>query len=129
MAFFNDPVPCDDPAREAINLAIELRASMQPLLEKWSTRGHTLGIGVGIALGDASIGLIGFEGRSDYTALGSVVNLAARLCGEARPDQILIDPSTSVSARSFVEVEEVGALSLKGFRWPIEVSAVTELRA
>ena len=129
MAFFNDPVPCDDPAREAINLAIELRASMQPLLEKWTTRGHTLGIGVGIALGDASIGLIGFEGRSDYTALGSVVNLAARLCGEARPDQILIDPSTSVSARSFVEVEEVGAMSLKGFRRPIEVSAVTELRA
>ena len=129
MAFFNDPVPCDNPACEAVKLAVELRASMQPLLQKWATRGHSLGIGVGIALGDASIGLIGFEGRSDYTALGSVVNLAARLCGEAQPDQILIDRSASLSASSFAQVEEIGALSLKGFGQPIEVSAVTELRA
>jgi class 3 adenylate cyclase len=102
---------------------------MQPLLQKWATRGHSLGIGVGIALGDASIGLIGFEGRSDYTALGSVVNLAARLCGEAQPDQILIDQSASLSAKSFAQVEGIGALRLKGFGQPIEVSAVTELCA
>jgi class 3 adenylate cyclase len=129
MAFFNDPVPCEDPACEAIKLAVELRASMRPLLNRWTARGHALGIGVGIAFGDASIGVIGFEGRSDYTALGSVVNLAARLCGEARHDQILVDRSTRTSAGALAEVEEVGALSLKGFLHPIEVSAVTRLRA
>jgi class 3 adenylate cyclase len=128
MAFFNDPVPCDDPACEAIRLAVELRSSMQPLLHKWAARGHTLGIGVGIALGEADIGLIGFEGRSDYTALGSVVNLAARLCGEAQPDQILVEQRARVSASVLAEVQEIGALSLKGFHQPIRVSAVADLR-
>jgi class 3 adenylate cyclase len=127
MAFFNDPVPCETPACEAIRLAVELRTSMRPLLHKWASRGHTLGIGVGVALGEANIGLIGFEGRSDYTALGSVVNLAARLCGEARPDQILVDPNVHLAASSFANLEDIGPLDLKGFPQPIQVSAVTDL--
>jgi adenylate cyclase len=90
MVIFNDPVPCSDPARRAIRLAVEMRDAVASLAGSWSSRGYKIGFGVGVAQGYATLGPIGFEGRSDYTAHGTVVNVAARLCAEAKDGQILL---------------------------------------
>lgn len=118
MAYFNDPVPCEEPARRAVQVALDLQAPMADLCERWSKRGFHVGYGVGVAYGYATLGAIGFEGRNDYTALGSVVNLAARLSDEAGPGEILVD------RRTYNAVEElVGAvpktLEIKGFAAPV----------
>ena len=97
MAFFNDPIPVADPACKALDLALELHEAVDELLGRWQRVGHDIGFGVGIALGYANIGMIGFEGRKDYTALGPVVNLASRLCAEAPSGGILLDPRASVA--------------------------------
>jgi class 3 adenylate cyclase len=91
MAYFNDPVPCDDPAYHAVQMALELQAPMAALVTSWTGSGYELGYGVGITYGYATLGMIGFEARNDYSAIGSVVNLAARLCSEAASGEILID--------------------------------------
>ena len=91
MAFFNDPLPCDNPALQAITMAVEFRSAMEAMTRRWTAKGYELGFGIGITLGDASLGIIGFEGRRDYTAHGPMVNLSARLCGAAMSGQILID--------------------------------------
>jgi class 3 adenylate cyclase len=123
MAYFNDPVPCDDPAGKAVSMAIGMDGPMGALISSWSRRGFDLGYGVGIAYGYATLGTIGFEGRSDYTAVGSVVNLAARLCGEARAGEILVDGRTLEATGVPCERRDV---RLKGF--PGEVPAFSVLR-
>ena len=128
MVFFNDPLPCDDPAAKAIRMAAAMRERAQELSRGWRKRGHELGFGIGIALGYASIGKIGFEGRFDYGAIGTVTNLAARLCSEAQPWQILISKRVYAMAEDLVEVEPVGELELKGFLKPVPAFNVVALR-
>jgi class 3 adenylate cyclase len=124
MAFFNDPIPVDDPARKALDLALDLHAAVDRLLGRWRRVGHEIGFGVGIALGYANIGMIGFEGRRDYTALGPVVNLSARLCAEAPSGGILLDPRAGVALEGAVDLGEPVLVHLKGFERTIEAVPV-----
>jgi class 3 adenylate cyclase len=119
LVWFNDPLPCPNPSERAVRMAIEMRASVATLTTKWRTAGHQIGFGIGITYGDATLGRIGFEGRFDYSAIGSVVNLAARLCGEAKDGQILIDERVKAAVASFVKWESVGDVALKGIRQPV----------
>jgi class 3 adenylate cyclase/CheY-like chemotaxis protein len=128
MVFFNDPVPIPDPGERALRMALAMRDRVQELSLQWRKRGYELDIGVGIALGYATIGAIGFEGRWDYGAIGSVTNLAARLCGEAKPGQILIPQRLLATVEGLVEVEPVGELSLKGFHRSITAYNILRLR-
>jgi class 3 adenylate cyclase len=128
MVFFNDPVPCPDPAARAVRMAVAMRAQTSQLSEMWKKRGHELGFGVGIALGYATLGKIGFEGRFDYGAIGTVTNLANRLCGEARAGQILINQRVHAIVEDLVEVEPLGDLELKGFLKQVSAFNVIALR-
>jgi class 3 adenylate cyclase len=128
MVFFNDPVPCPDPAERAIRMAVAMRQRMGELTETWRKRGHGLEFGVGIAQGYATLGKIGFEGRFDYAAIGTVTNLAARLCGEAGGGEILISQRVYASIENFVAAEPVGELSLKGFVRPVPVFRILDLK-
>ena len=128
MILFNDPVPVPDHELQAIHMAIAMRESVGALVRTWKKRGHALGFGVGIAGGYATIGTIGFEGRLDYGAIGAVTNLAARLCGEAQHDQILISPRIFSKVEDRVEVRSVGELQLKGFQRPVLTHNVIRLR-
>jgi adenylate cyclase len=128
LVLFNDPLPCADPALRAVRMAVEMRACVAALAERWRGFAHELGFGVGIAHGEATMGRIGFEGRFDYSAIGSVVNLASRLCGEAKNGQILIDDSVLAAVAKLAEIEPVGALILKGFQRPIPAYNVHALR-
>jgi len=119
MAWFNDPLPCPDPCERGVHMAIEMRANVAALAENWRREGHKLGFGVGIAHGYATLGRIGFEGRFDYAAVGTVVNLAARLCGYAQDGQILIDAKVQTAVGSFASTEPAGELTLKGLHRPI----------
>jgi len=105
-----------------------MRASVGALTVGWRKRGHALGFGVGIAAGYATIGTIGFEGRLDYGAIGTVTNLAARLCGEAQNDQILISPRIFSKVEPHIEAEPMGELSLKGFHRPVFAHNVLRVR-
>ena len=115
MVFFNDPVPCPDPAVRAVRMAVEVRDAVQPLLESWRRREYALGFGAGIAMGFATVGRIGFEGRFDYAAIGSVTNLSGRLCQEATDGQILISAAVYAEVERFVEAVPLGELMLRGF--------------
>ena len=128
MVFFNDPVPCPDPAARAVRMAVAMRDAVAALLEDWRQRGHALGFGTGIAMGDATIGRIGFEGRFDYAAIGTVTNLSARLCQEARDGQILVSEPVYAEVESLVEAKPVGPLPLRGFSRPVVVFDVLGLR-
>jgi adenylate cyclase len=128
MVVFNDPVPCDQPPVRASRMAVEMRDAVGQLAVKWRKYGHQLGFGMGIAHGYATIGQIGFEGRYDYSAIGSVVNLAARLCGEALAGQILVDSKAFMAIEEVVEAEPVGELTLKGFHRPVIAYNVKALR-
>jgi GAF domain-containing protein len=119
MVVFNDPVPVPKPALQAVRAALDMRAAIGALTEKWSRLGHDLGFGVGIAHGHATLGTIGFEGRFDYSAIGTVSNVASRLCDEAKPGQILISPRVLMAVEDTVTVEPVGEFELKGIRRPI----------
>ena len=119
MAFFNDPVPVPDAPERAVRTAIEMRERFEPLSADWRRHGHDLGIGIGIARGYATIGAIGFERRFDYAAIGNVTNLAARLCADAKPGQILVCRRVLSAVESAVDVESLGALALKGFQKPV----------
>jgi len=116
---FNDPLPCLDPSMRAVRMALEMRDGVAELTAQWRKFGHELGFGVGIAHGYATLGRIGFEGRYDYAAIGTVVNLAARLCGEARSGQILVDPKVHAAIEAAADTEPVGELALKGIHRPI----------
>ena len=129
MVFFNDPVPVENPAERAIRMAIAMRDSVRELRVKWKKRGVDLDLGVGIAQGYATIGAIGFEGRMDYGAIGTVTNLAARLCGEAKPGQVLVSQRMLGMVEDLVEAGEVGELSLKGFSKPVSAFNITSLKA
>jgi class 3 adenylate cyclase len=128
MIFFNDPVPVPNPAERAIHMALAMRDRVAELIVKWRKRGFDLDFGVGIAQGYATIGAIGFEGRWDYGAIGTVTNLAARLCGEARPGQVLIAQRVLGTVEDLVEAEPVGELTLKGFHRPVAAFNVRRLK-
>jgi class 3 adenylate cyclase/CheY-like chemotaxis protein len=115
LVLFNDPVPCPDHGARAVRMALEMRDCMGPLSESWRRRGHELGFGIGIAQGYTTLGPIGYEGRTDYAAIGSVPNLASRLCDEATAGQILVSQRVLVSVGESVEAAHVGDLKLKGF--------------
>jgi class 3 adenylate cyclase len=119
MVIFNDPVPVDNPALQAALMALEMRDAIGALTEKWRRLGHDIGFGIGIAHGYATLGTIGFEGRFDYAAIGTVSNVASRLCDEAKPGQILISPRVLIAVKDAVTVEAVGEFELKGIRRPI----------
>jgi class 3 adenylate cyclase len=119
MVVFNDPVPVDNPALRAVQMALETREAMGALTEKWRELGHDVGFGIGIAHGYATLGSIGFEGRFDYAAIGTVSNVASRLCDEAKPGQILISPRVFTAVKDAVTVEPVGEFTLKGIGRPL----------
>ena len=119
MVFFNDPVPVDNPAERAVRMASAMRDRVGQLRSVWRKRGHDLDLGVGIAQGYATIGAIGFEGRWDYGAIGTVTNLAARLCAEAQGGQVLITSRVAAAVEDLVRTEEVGALALRGLTRPV----------
>jgi adenylate cyclase len=124
MVWFNDPIPCDEPSVRAVRMALEMRAAMDGLTAGWRKRGHELDFSLGVALGYATIGRIGFEGRYDYGAVGSVLNLASRLCDAAPPGQIVVSQRVLAEVEEIVEAESLGRLELKGFGKPIEAFAV-----
>jgi adenylate cyclase len=128
MVIFNDPLPCDDPAGTALAMSLSMRARMGELGAGWRKLGHRLGFGVGISFGYATVGMVGFEGRYDYTANGSVVNLAARLCDEAGDGEILLSTRAYAAVEEHVEVGTSMELTLKGFHEPVEAFRVTVTR-
>jgi class 3 adenylate cyclase len=119
MVVFNDPVPVENSALQAVLMALEVREAIGALTERWRRWGHDLGFGIGIAHGFATLGTIGFEGRFDYAAIGTVSNVASRLCDEAKPGQILISPRVLAAVEKAVKVEPVGEFELKGIRRPL----------
>ena len=128
MVFFNDPIPCDDPAERAVRLAVNMRGRMTTLCSTWRRRGYDVGFGIGVTFGYATLGEIGFEGRSDYGVIGSVVNLAARLCDQAANGQILVSAPAHRAVEDLVEAEELGPMTLKGFSSPVPAFNVVGLR-
>jgi len=119
MVIFNDPVPVENPALQAVLMALDMRTAIGGMIETWRDLGHDLGFGIGIAHGFATLGTIGFEGRFDYAAIGTVSNVASRLCDEAKPGQILISPRVRQAVDKVVTVEPVGEFTLKGIRRPM----------
>jgi adenylate cyclase len=129
MMFFNDPFPIEDAPLRAVRMALAMQNRVADLMVNWRKRGHDLALGIGIAVGYATMGRIGFEGRFDYGAVGSVVNLAARLCSEAQGGQILLAPKALAAVEEQVTGELVGELTLKGFHRPVPAYSVTGLRS
>jgi adenylate cyclase len=129
MVIFNDPVPVENPALQAVLMALELRGSIGTLTEKWRRLGHEIGFGIGIAHGFATLGTIGFEGRFDYAAIGTVSNVASRLCDEAKPGQILISPRVLMGIEDAITVEPVGEFALKGIRRPLAAYNVVSAKS
>jgi class 3 adenylate cyclase len=127
MIFFNDPVPVPNPAERAIRMAVAMRERVAGLSAGWRKRGWDLALGVGIAQGYATIGAIGFEGRWDYGAIGTVTNLAARLCGEAKGGEILVSSRVAAAVEGLIEAEEKGPLALKGLLRPVPTFNVRAL--
>ena len=127
MVIFNDPMDCPDAPERAVRMALAMRGRVAQLAEGWSRRGYDLDFGVGISQGHATLGRIGFEGRSDYTAIGSVTNLAARLCAEAQPRQILISQRVYAAIEDIVVADSVGELALRGFSRPAKAYNVVGL--
>ena len=128
MVFFNDPVEVADPTERAVRMALAMRDAAEELGRHWRRRGIELGLGIGIAEGYATIGAIGFEDRVDYGAIGTVTNLAARLCAEARAGQILVSQRVLCDVDDLVDARTVGDLVLKGFAKPLPVAEITHLR-
>jgi adenylate cyclase len=127
VAFFNDPIPCDDAPLRSVRMALAMRQRVQELADSWQRRGYELAFGVGIAQGYATLGRIGFAGRSDYASIGSVTNLAARLCAEAAPWQILVTQRVNAAAEDLVVSRLVGELTLRGFSRPVRAFEVSGL--
>jgi class 3 adenylate cyclase/CheY-like chemotaxis protein len=126
MMFFNDPIPIPDAPLKAVRMAIAMQEEVADLQVGWRKRGHDLSLGIGIALGFATLGRIGFEGRFDYGAVGSVVNLTARLCSEALGGQILLAERAYAAVEGVVTAKPVGPLTLKGFHRPVQAYLVTD---
>jgi len=128
MVFFNDPVPVENPAERAVRMALAMCERVGELSVAWRKRGFDLALGIGIAQGYATIGQIGFEGRWDYSAIGTVTNLAARLCAEAKPGQILAPQRVVVALEEMIEAEEIGGLVLKGLQRPVQTYNIVRLK-
>ena len=128
MVFFNDPVSCPDPAQRAVRLALKMHETVASLAEGWRKRGHQLGFGVGIAQGYATLGQIGFEGCVVYSAIGTVTNIAARLCAEAKSGQTLVTARVAAAMEDLAEAQSMGNVLLKGLSRPIDVCNITSLR-
>jgi adenylate cyclase len=128
MVFFNDPVVVSNPEERAVRMALAMRDRVAELAAGWRKRGYELDVGLGLAKGFATIGAIGFEGRLDYGAIGSVTNLAFRLCSEARPGQVLAAKRVAAAVEDLVDVEAVGDLALRGFSRPVPTVALLKLR-
>ena len=128
MVFFNDPLPCPDPEARAVRMGVAMHECVDALIGKWRKHGHQLGFGVGISQGYATLGRIGFEGRFDYSAIGSVTNLASRLCDEAKAGQTLISQSVNAKVEALVVSEPVGNLTLKGFHRPVAAYNIVRLK-
>ncbi|EWT02637.1 guanylate cyclase [Intrasporangium oryzae NRRL B-24470] len=124
MVFFNDPPPCADAPERAVRMALAMRRRVAELAEGWRRDGYSLGFGVGIAQGFATLGRVGFEGRWDYAAIGTVTNVAARLCSQARADQVLISPRVRAAVSEVFETRALGAIELHGLARPVDVFEV-----
>ena len=129
LVFFNDPILCAEPARQAVRLAIAMRDRTAELSQQWRRRGHDLTLGIGIAVGFATCGEIGFEGRTEYTAIGTVVNLAARICGVAPGGQILVTNRVHAAVEDRVEGRSLGDMEFKGLTRPVPVFEISALLA
>jgi class 3 adenylate cyclase len=129
LVFFNDPLPCPDPAERAVRLAVAMRDAVAALAAGWRKQGQQLGFGIGIAQGFATLGRIGFEGRFEYSAIGTTINLAARLCAEAKDGEILVTARVAGSVGLFADLSAMGDIPLKGLSRPIPVSNVVGLKA
>jgi adenylate cyclase len=125
MLLLNAPLPCPEPATRAVRMALDMQSAVQALILRWRERGYVIGFGVGIATGTATVGRIGYEGRIDYTAIGSVVNLASRICSAASDGQTLIDPETATAAAKTIGVKGLGTQRIKGFAQSVPIFAVT----
>lgn len=121
MVLFNDPVPCDDPAGSAVRLAVDMQARMEALCTGWKRLGYRLGFGVGVSLGYATVGMVGVEGRFDYTASGTAINLGARLCDEAENGEILLSPRAAIAVEDDYALTPHGSVQLKGIREPVDL--------
>jgi adenylate cyclase len=128
LVLFNDPIPCPDPARCAVQMALEMRDEVAKLLVKWNRSGHDIGFGVGIATGYATLGTVGYERRFQYSVTGKVANLASRLCDAAKNGQILADINVVSTIETQAEIEFVEELVLKGFSRPVKAFNVRNLR-
>jgi len=129
MIFFNDPVPVPDASLRAVRMSIAIRDRIAELSRGWAARGFDLHHGIGVAQGYATLGAIGFEGRWDYGAIGTVTNMAARLCAEAGSDEVLVSQRVAVSVGDAVDVDEMRSLNLRGFHRPVAACAVRRLKA
>jgi adenylate cyclase len=129
MIFFSDPLPVDRPAEKAVGMALALQQAFTPISQAWAKLGHEVGLGIGIAQGEATLGVIGFEHRWEYAAIGNVPNLAARLCGVAHAGEIILDAQTEHDLTSFAETEPVGLLTLRGFSQPVAAFRLKSIRA
>jgi class 3 adenylate cyclase len=119
MVFLGDPVPVDDAATRGVELALAMREAAVDLSAKWKKRGVDLGLGIGVAQGFATVGAIGFEGRIDYGAIGTVTNLAARLCQHAKAGEIIVSQRVFAEVSETFSTEDLGELSLHGFARPM----------
>jgi class 3 adenylate cyclase len=128
MVYFNDPLPCPNPAERAVALAVAMRDAVAALAQKWRRHDYRLGFGIGIAQGFATLGQIGFEGRFDYSAIGTVINTAARLCEAAKDGQILVISRVAAAVAEAVDVREIGPLTFKGLSRPLAVCNVEALK-
>jgi adenylate cyclase len=128
MIFFNDPIEVDNPAERAIRMALALQKAYRPISDAWEKLGHEVGLGIGIAQGETTLGVIGFEQRWEYAAIGNVPNLAARLCGSAHAGEIILDGQTEQDIVGIAETECVGALTLRGFQQPVPAFRLKALK-
>jgi DNA-binding response OmpR family regulator len=128
MIFFSDPFPVDRPAERAVRMSIALQKAFTPIADAWKKLGHDVGLGIGISQGEATLGVIGFEQRWEYAAIGNVPNLAARLCGTARAGEILLDAQTEQEIAALAYTEPVGPLHLRGFFQPVPAFRLRALK-
>ena len=119
MIFFNDPLPVERAAEKSVRMALSLQKAFTPISAAWAKLGHEVGLGIGIAQGEATLGVIGFENRWEYAAIGNVPNLAARLCGAARAGEIILDAQTEREVAHMADTEPMGTLTLRGFAQPV----------
>jgi len=128
MIFFSDPLPVDRPAEKAVRMALALQRAFTPISAAWARLGHEVGLGIGIAQGEATLGVIGFEQRWEYAAIGNVPNLAARLCGAARAGEIILDAQTEQDVAHMADTDPVGPLTLRGFAQPVAAFRLKALK-